>query len=160
MAIGSPHDGMTQDTHEPTPEQMIVAVIEAQVKGGCTKFEKYITARWNPDEDEDRESCPLFYRINHTGKAMTDVNGFHYDSILEILLDPAGLRAAYGDHGVCSGCLNKIAKKCHCEIYGGNAPDIEGIDYVVAHRILDTWLSEPDGDAIGAIRTAYFLLRK
>ena len=71
-------------------------------------------------------------------------NSWH---ILEILLDTEGLKAAYGERDRCRHCGNL---KCTCDF-----PYIVPTFDVVAHDILDSWIS---GGAEEAINTAYDLL--
>jgi len=111
-----------------TTEDQLRHIIEAQVKGGCTSFrfvsEHYLDFDWKS-------------RIGGTGEPTSPDTVAH---ILEILLDPAGLRAAYEMLGI--GFHN-------------GRPVLAKI--AVAHDILDTWLSS-EGDAAKTIQTAYDLL--
>ncbi len=99
-----------------TTEEQLKAIIAAQAMGGR-----------------------VFYQDNGDG-FRSDLKCWCEYHILEILLDPKGLRAAYGEDGkpddptyMASGSL------------------------IAAHRILDTWLSS-NGDAAAAINRAFQLL--
>ncbi len=127
-----------------TTEQKLAAIIKAQVKGGCNKWEEM---------DVDTRLVP------NGCIETTTPDGSMIGHVLEILLDPAGLRAAYGDGVVCEGCLNRVAAKCHCELYGGGTPDITAMHIIAARTLLDAWLSS-DGDTVTTISTAYDLLPK
>lgn len=117
---------MTNDT--PTTEQMLAAVIEAQVRGGCDN--------WNPLKPETFSMAEeyLFARSSASYQEEEQVHVF------AILLDPQGLRAAY--------CQQPSR---------WDLPETERIA-IPARHILDAWLSKPEGDAEAAIRTAYDLL--
>jgi len=107
-----------------TPETMLQAIIEKQCDGGCEKYTVALVA--------------LESGIIPMGL-----------SSLEILLDPAGLKAAYGgykDFSYCSECQQR-------DYYH---PNIEQNAGRVAHQILDTWLETSSPEK--TIETAYSLL--
>lgn len=95
-------------------EDQLKAIIEAQVNGGCRKFKRTFNSQ-----------RPRVTRINY----------------LEILLDPAGLQAAYGDEWI----------------------ELKGRGYTMkvweynAEQILRAWLHE---GLESAIETAFSLLPK
>lgn len=95
-----------------TTEDKLHAIIEARVKGG------YDSEFWTNGMRVISQSL-----YDHAD------NRWH---ILEILLDPAGLRAAYGETGW-NNC------------------------WQVGHKLLDAWLSS-EGDAAKTIDQAYQLL--
>ncbi len=131
-----------------TKEQMLKAVIDAQGNGGLTKWNRklyggqfilsnYLLVMCSKIEKEKAEADPNLRQMH----------------ILEILLDPEGLRAAYGD---------SITEEQSSLIKGGTIFNI-GVTYfwkIVAQMITDSWLSKPQGDTEGAIQTAYDLLPK
>lgn len=114
-----------------TPKEKIQAVIEAQVKGGF---------------DENEFAIEQGFKIEGEYCIVIPGNMLVATHILELLLDPEGLRAVYGeveriDHG------------------DGLRMDIFNPPFWrrAANRILDAWLS---GGAEAAIDTAYSLLPK
>lgn len=124
-------------------EAMLKAVIEAQVKGGYQNgWKVFLDSKFRLELDW----------------VILEEDGEHA-SILEILLDPSGLRAAYGEKAVCESCLNRIAAQCHCGVDEGEGfPDVLEFYIVAARRILDAWLSKPEGDTDAALQTAFDLL--
>lgn len=77
---------------------------------------------------------------------------FETHHILEILLDPKGLKAAYlRPESLCDN------PKCGNNAFGGSHQHHGYSPDTIAHRILDSWLS---GGAEAAIKTAYDLLPK
>lgn len=118
-----------------TTEQKLRAVIEAQAKGGFHENDLALKTGFTLDD---------FYVVP-TGFEIAAVH------VLEILLDPEGLKAAYpGIAGearmgiVLAAILNKIK----------NGQLVMNAD-LSAHLILDSWLS---GGATAAIDTAFTLL--
>lgn len=70
-------------------------------------------------------------------------------AVIEILLDPEGLKAAYGD--------GPATPYKHME--GNHSSYIVPTQYeYVADRILNAWLSKSEGNAEAAIKTAIDLL--
>ncbi len=112
-------------------EAKLAAIIEAQVKGGFTKFDPFLGHR--------------HFTLNEgsyvrSGSSII-TGGCSSAHILEILLDPAGLRAIWS------------AKD---DYWSGNVWQTEW--EAVGHNVLDAWFSIPEGDAVAAIDTAYNLL--
>lgn len=78
--------------------------------------------------------------------------------VLEVLLSPQGLKAAYGDQYVCADCGKPTEGICkNCEYDGVYCPSSQMRCAYNAHAILDTWLSS-NGDAAAMIDTACNLL--
>lgn len=102
-----------------TTEEKLAAIIEAHMRGGYNYWEAY------------RNNIV----VNHSAKSMTG-------TILNVLLDPEGLKAAYGERPTLNdvSIAGKVTNK-ECD--------------VCAFLILDSWLS---GGAEAAINTAYSLL--
>jgi hypothetical protein len=123
-------------TDPTTPEAMLAAVIEAQVNGGQPLHRFLLT-------EFDGLDGPFILIKGH------DIETCH---ILEVLLDPEGLKAAYGEHLPCSICS---LYERHPERKDEGHGCISGTWRDVARTILDAWLS---GGADAAIRTAYELL--
>ena len=123
---------------EKTTEDKLKAIIEAQVKGGYTKY---------------KEKCmihgEIFECINDDGYvANYDYYEFQDASVLNILLDTNGCKAAYGEEKI-----NKVT----CE---GLPFDIDSLPkwWVLSLDILDAWHSKEGNNYIAAIDTAYDLL--
>lgn len=130
-------------TNPPAPEAMLKEIIERQVKGGCKTFEdlgKTITEVANVNE---------FIGIVHSAHGLFQRNA----SITEILLDPTGVRACYGDNLPCSIC--ELYDR-HPERTDEGHGCISGTWRTAAMEILNTWLSTSDPKA--TIETAYKLL--
>ncbi len=122
-----------------TTEQKLAAIIEAQVKGGYDGFAG-IKDRIEP---QDSITKPLFW-------AKPDGHQLSHFHPLEILLDRAGLRAAYGESVF-------FIDETFVAMPADNPWGREGgISWeVAARRILDAWLS---GGSEAAIQTAFNLL--
>lgn len=128
---------------EPTPEQMLARVIEAQVAGGCEDMQELL---------DDYE---LIERRMWSGKKWGKSFG-----VIEILLDPEGLRAAYsgirtlietGDEQK-DLILNAVSDELKAR---GRLPEYWEW---AAQIILLAWLSTPEGNPTAAIKTAFDLL--
>lgn len=151
----------TADT--PTTAQKLAAVIAAQVKGGCQS--------WG--------GMSAITLLVSEGGAIRDKDTKLHGHVLEILLDPAGLRAAYGSEMVPYGVsFHDPGKKFadNSVIFGKEdetdarlgmrIPDSDGawVDtplwLAVAQEILHAWCSKPEGDAERAIDVAFTLLPK
>lgn len=102
-----------------TTEEQLKAIIEAQVKGGYDHY----------DNNGDGFRSDLKYWCEY--------------NILEILLDPAGLRAAYGQQRL----VNRSQYRTQLPWK------------VAARRILGTWLTS-NGNAAATIEKAHSLLPK
>lgn len=132
------------DSHTFTTEQKLAAIIDAQAKGGCEKH-----VEWAACDTGIHDGRLSFY-------AEREIH------VLEILLDPVGLSAAYGKDHVCKNCARPFDIKglsaCqHPRCYHPKA-GWSNRDLVVAHMILLAWLSNTEGDPVEAIDTAYSLL--
>lgn len=131
---------------EKTPEHMLAAIIEAQVKGGWAENDYFAPSGVKTYLD-------LSDRYLWSG-------GERAAYILEILLSPQGLRAAYGsvEMRIESGdkrkdlILNAVVATLREQ---GKVP---AYWEHVAILILLAWLSKPEGDPLAAIQTAYDLL--
>ncbi len=126
-----------------TPEQQLAAVIEAQVKGGCSAYQFLLL----PGLSIDGFGA---VRLKHDGIEVERIG------VIEILIDPQGLRGAYGTELACRGCKKRCfdTKPCEDHEYARN----DRLHVLAAYCILDAWLSEPEGDPAAAIKTAYDLL--
>jgi hypothetical protein len=125
-------------TPEFTTEQKLAAVIEAQDAGGFPDNTVLLRSMWL-SSDKKAVTCSMLHP--------------EFISILEVLLDPDGLRAAYRD--------GKSHSEALC-IEGGEVglyrlSEAPHAHRMAAHRILDAWLSN---GADAAISTAYDLLPK
>lgn len=114
-----------------TTEQKLQAVIEAQVKGGYDFWEKRLGGT-KLGQDEYGPSIGR-YTLSDDGR-LQDYEWAY--GVIEVLLDPEGLRAAYGESYI-----------------------VTYWEESVPHRVLDTWLSS-DGNAEKTIDCAYDLLPK
>lgn len=135
------------------PEDKLAAIIEAQVRGGHLEWAFLIKkngkgtflvknlsgALLKEDEFPDR----LCYHDYD--------DQMEYGSI-EILLDPAGLKAAYRHMDETEGCICVSPSYC-------DKGDRTICGWCASGGILDTWLST-NGDAAKTIDTAYDLLPK
>jgi hypothetical protein len=117
---------MNKSSTSLSAEQQLAAIIEAQVKGGYKEYTPTLQF--------------LMEGLKCLGTGKIAPKGFH---ILEILLDPAGLKAAYGDWP---------------EWKEGDELRMCSKTKSVATAILNTWLSTSDPKA--TIETAYSLLPK
>lgn len=118
-----------------TTEKKLQAVIEAQARGGCDSFAWLSTDMYVNGSSVEDEAITLH--------------------VLEILLDPAGLLAIWGN------ALTKFIKigEIYIDEKGEyNGPTMQHYRYV-ASLILETWLAS-DGDAAQTIDLAYALLPK
>lgn len=138
---------MTKDSQ--SLEEMLKAVIEAQdtvhPRKGIGAFKFF------------DDPHVLFEGIFSEDSGRVLPYSFH---LLQILLDPQGLRAAYPNMEyrietedrrkdiLMNAVVNHMKEKGHLTLYH---------EYV-AQIILMAWLTKPEGDAVGAIRTAYELL--
>ncbi len=129
-----------------TTEEKLKGIIEAQVKGGYDQYDPLIDGR------------PI--AVDLSAKYVIGVGklgGRSSCQLLEILLDPQGLRAAYPDPVISykysregkTGTVNQIIKR--------RSGKLQWRDF--ACRILDTWLSS-DGNAAQTIDKAFSLLPK
>ena len=108
-----------------TYEEKLQAIIEAQVKGGCDKYDEY---NYDHMEIEDGYS-------KHWVDSTLDIH------VLLILLDTQGLKAAYGERKCCNGCGSVEGGRC--------CPD-DTLQFNVGMkkyrdvgiRILDAWNSD------------------
>ena len=117
-----------------TNEQKLQAVIRAQEQGGCSKFQ-----------------APG--RLSKFGY-LVDAPHERGEHVLEILLDPEGLRAAYGETKIETGEGKRPFRyNARSKVKGGKNALM--INEMIARRILDAWLS---GGAEAAIQTAFDLL--
>lgn len=147
---------MTSPSKSPSAEQKLAAVIEAQVRGGYDEWEFLLAGM----ERFDSVTFPIIWVGN---------DNFHP---LEILLDPEGLRAAYGDEPVAYGVSfhrpGELQKEAAFTLapdadsfLGRRIPDSDGAwtdtpEWLAAAQdILHAWLS---GGAEAAIQTAFDLL--
>lgn len=122
---------------ELTAEQQLSAIIQAQVKGGDEKWKAIRIIHVNFEHGTVGMEQPPFRAI-------------FFPHVLEILLDPEGLRAAYGE-----GTQKFLPYMWNCLVTDHSIPLNAPF---VAHRILDTWLSS--GDPTATIQTAFSLLPK
>ena len=119
-----------------TPEQKLAAIIEAQVKGGFDKFDPFLGHR--------------IFALNEGNYVRSGTSivtgGYSSAHILEILIDPWGLRAAYG-----------TSERFYS--YDGIHATGETLAYWVwmGRTIARTWL-ETDGDAESTIDKAFSFL--
>lgn len=121
---------------------MLAAVIEAQVNGG---FDHNAFALRNGSTMECVGPFVLFER---DGEPQGSVH------LIGLLLDGQGLRAAYGE-----GKSHSQARSFeHGQAGEYRLIEAPHANRMAAHRILDAWLSKPEGDVEAAIRTAYGLL--
>ena len=128
-----------------TTEQKLQAIIGAQVRGGYRRFE--------PDADE-------VLLENGKGFWVNDQGGFGQweTSIVAFLLDPEGLRAAYGEApGGCVLCWVKTSDPERRWCHHCNRMSCRDADEWAAFAIIDRLLSS-NGDAAATISTAYDLL--
>lgn len=138
----------------PSAEDMLRAVIEAQRVGGHVY--------WSVVLEQLK------------GNAKTIIRG---DGSIRVLLDPQGLRAAYGDEPVAYGVSfhrpGELQKDAAFTLgpdadsfLGRRIPDSDGAWtdtpewLAVGQDILHAWFSKPRGGAEAAIKTAYDLLPK
>ncbi len=109
----------------PTPElttKKLARIIEAQVAGGCKKYINFTrNSSWLSDDQQGYTHSSLHPE---------------WVSILDILLDPQGLRAGYPDNH---------------QVAGPHPAEEIGV------KIFQTWFRS-FGDAVGAIETAFSLL--
>ena len=120
------------------PEEMLKAII---VKMGKFKF-------------------LLDYDFKVVGGTIGLYPGEYY-KVLEILLDPAGLRAAYGDEpmfSVKTGDSKKDIFMNYTAAYLVRKGGLPAHWHSVSVMILLAWLSKPEGDTDAAIKTAFDLL--
>ena len=120
-------------TPELTTEQKLTAIIEAQVNGGCEKF----------------QHCGGGAIQDWGVVIFIDDGTPSYEAVLMILLDPQGLRAAYGGKRLSERIMMGQT------LYNAH---FTASHRKPAHRILDAWLSKPEGDPVAAIDTAFKLL--
>src|SRR4051812_34224699 len=113
----------------PPAEQMLKEIIEAQVNGGFDNFAPLA---------DGRKICYNGAGYFKTGTSII-TGGYSSAHLLEILLDPKGLKAAYGQQLVCEKCLNHEAAKCHCELEGDMPDIVERFD-IAAHHMVDAWI--------------------
>lgn len=117
-----------------TPESMLQAIIERQCAGG---HERYIWFTRNVHDGK--------WKI--AGDAILILGEPEY-GVIEILLDPSGIRAIYG-----SKVQNFFTYMKNSILTDHSVPKIYSF---VAHRILDTWLETSSPEK--TIETAYSLL--
>lgn len=119
-----------------TPEAMLQAIIERQCAGGYD--------RWHRKLYPNREKTKEF----HTSWTLN--SELRSKELLMVLLDPSGLKSAYGDYP----CNTAIG---HFED-GGDFRIQKVIPQWTtnAHKILDTWLETSSPEK--TIETAYSLL--
>lgn len=137
-----------------TTEQKLKAIVAAQVKGSYGQW-AFIMSSMDHETGDILPRGQFYSR--RRDMALGHETRLH---VLEILLDPRGLRAAYGgeDYAVCRRCLSRSALNCHCYAEAdGELPEVVILFEEVPQRILDTWLSS-NGDAAKTIDTAYSLL--
>ena len=118
---------MTTPSSQTMAEEKLRKIIEAQVKGGCNDYSLVVSQLF--------EQNP-YNRLYLVGPSISDGYNMHWH-VLGILLDPKGLKAAYGEE-MAAGMLTSWT-----------------VWKYSAHSILDAWLS---GGAEKAINTAYNLL--
>lgn len=121
------------------PEQMLQAIIQKQVEGGCDKFE-----------------CKGYCKIKPWGGVELQSNGFSgtLSHVLLILLDTEGCKAVYGDTWYCEDCGNGKYGRCA----DSTCPFNLSGTYVAPHKILEAWNSGEGNNYKKAIETAYNLL--
>lgn len=131
-----------------SPEQQLAGIISAQVKGGYKRFE------FGSDEiNFDNKGHAGFWCHNLEGEGQFE------SSILAFLLDPAGLKAAYGERG---GTIETGDERKDMILNSVRDTMIEQRKIpayweTVSIMILLSW-NESNGDAAATIQTAYNLL--
>ncbi len=134
-----------------TAQEMLTEIINAQVKGGYSEWKERL---------EDHCHCGYQLQLEkHPGDRRSLKGSYEDDEwrygIIEILLDPEGLKAAYGSELACKNCGNPGRWTCaNKDCWHPNA-GVTSRGWAVAHMILLAWLAE---GAEEAIRTAYELL--
>lgn len=142
---------------EPTKtlEEMLRAIIEAQVRGGCEKY-LFLIDGATLGAHHIRFSEAL--EILDTGYCACGARSRY---ILEILLDTNGLKAAYGErvaHDFDFSAIDEPCKRCKLR-HGQWVGDYCTPGYIdISHSILDAWHSGPGNNLQAAIETAYKLL--
>jgi len=122
-------------------EEKLKAIIEAQVKGGCGRYD----TRWNEVIDEDGTIW------KYGDDAEQNLEGH----ILEILLDTEGCKACYGEENVTYKTGRGVTKILLDAIIENKRPKKwEGASYL----ILDAWNEGEGNNWEEAIETAYDLL--
>lgn len=141
-----------------TTEEKLAKCIEAQVKGGFNQH-RVLANACHPK----KQRATWFLDLGDNAFRWEDWDDQERIALLEILLDPQGLRAAYGEgvhnfkSGECQRCGLWIPKLI--EDAGDPTEFMETCSEVAAWKILNTWLSS-SGDATKTIDTAYDLLPK
>ena len=144
-----------------TAEEILKAVIEAQVKGGFKKWENGLRDHW--EMEIFGESCSVVWSDEFCGYAQKIDEADWIDGarahILEILLDTNGLKAAYKgiNYDVCYKCLkkkNKKCKLCNGEVTYNPRP----MWCHVAECVFRNWHSEKGNNWRAALETAFNLL--
>jgi len=124
----------------PSAEEMLTGIIEAQIAGGFAEYSRILAVPGSL-----RVADKLVY---FRARAVNGVVADHCRSVLDVLLDPGGLRAAYSNGRVAEGEAR-------------TAPTPEGLwidrGKEAACSILAAWLAS-DGDAAETIGAAYGLL--
>jgi len=116
---------------------MLKAVIDAQCNGGYTRFR----------DAQCEKIIDMSSEFSSSGEGVT--------SILRILLDTNGCKAAYGEEGVCKDCGEDYVELSHpCDTCDG----IERFGYC-SRIIMEAWHSEEGNNWKAAIETAYNLLQ-
>lgn len=121
---------------ELTTEAKLQKIIEAQVRGGYNGWQITVDQLFAPNPHN---------RLKLKGDSITDGYNNH-GHILEILLDPQGCKAVWGEE-MDTRTIVRDGVVEFLKVNGG----------YVAHEILNTWY-DSNGDAAATIDTAYSLL--
>lgn len=132
-----------------TTEDKLRKIIEAQHRGGSNT--------WEGAMDDDMLLIGKSHYCMREGSICTKDKEEHFCHILEILLDPKGLRAAYPGK-CCEDCSEGEKLFGSCPADGGHPWAVERAPNV-GHEILTEWIAS-NGDAAATIDTAYDLLPK
>lgn len=129
--------------HESSAEEKLTRVLDAQIAGGFRGYERLLSIRGTL-RVADRL---VYFRATAANGIVAD----YCRSLLDLLLDPQGLRAAYDSDSSTGGGVRSLQQGGD----GGTGGVLRS--RVAARAILDAWLAS-DGNPAAAISTACGLL--
>lgn len=148
-------------TPEASNEELLRKVIEAQVKGGCNKFAMLLKGKWCSQEESENQEVDTddMWFIDTDSTYSPNVETVKKDtwaecqefecSVLRLLLDTDGLRAAYGEDT--NDGMTEIKPNA---TVGFITPSWT----YVFHKILDAWHSGKGNNLRAALECAVDLL--